>query len=147
MPDNFKKSCIEEAINLGYPLEECDTLQAYFQGGALMAYTGYAHRELSVKMYIARYTATVLYLDDHFKLHYDGLLRFNERFLRNDHQEEKIFQCLSMLLLELPQHFNPIASNLITVSTFNFIASLIIEHDTADMKVAILYPSIRFETD
>ena len=135
MPNDFKDMCIEDAIAHGYPIEGSDTLHAYFQGGAFMAFTGYAHREPSIRMYVARYTTTVLYLDDHFKTHFDGLLHFNERFMRNDPQEEIIFQCLSRLLEELPQYFNAVACNLITVSTFNFVTSLIIEHDTVDTEV------------
>ena len=136
MPDKFCEKCIEDAISLGYPMEGYVTLQKYFKVGGMMAYASYAHREMAVRMYIARYTAIHLYLDDHFKEHYHGLLCFNERLLRNEHQEEEIFQCLSKLLLELPQHFSPVACNLMTVSTLNYVASLIIEHDTEDMTVA-----------
>ena len=69
MPDDLKNSCIADAIDAGYPLEGFEALRGYFQGGALMAYTGYAHRELPVRKFIARYTATVLYLDDRFSIH------------------------------------------------------------------------------
>ena len=135
MPEDFRKSCIRSAIDCGYPLEGFESLQAYFEVGSMMGYAAYAHRELAVRMYIARYTAIHLYLDDNFKKHYYGLIRFNDTFIRNEKQEEKIFQCLSKLLLELSQHFNPVACNLMTVSTLNYVASLILEHDTEDMEV------------
>ena len=135
MPDKFKQECIDDAISHGYPMEGYDSLQAYFQVGAMMAYTSYSHRSLPIRMYIARFTAIHLYLDDNFSIHYDGLVRFNERLLHKESQEERIFRCLSMLLSESSQHFNPIACNLMTVSTSNYVACLILEHDAGDMKV------------
>lgn len=144
MTDDFYKACMDEAYNLGDPLNS-EIFPPYIVVGAMIAQAAYAHlKDRSIQVYIALYTAILTYLDDKYEHHVAALTSFNERFVRGDDQADKVLQILAKLLYELPHRYSSIASSMIITSTMNYITSLILELETSEMPVGVACSSILY---
>lgn len=133
----FEKACCATARKRGYPLEGPHTILPFMPAGVVMATTAYAHLpEKSVQIYIALYTAFLVYLDDVFQADIGAVKEFNERFAANATQENPSLQGFANLLRDdTPKHFGRVVSNLIVTSTLNLVTALLLEHETQDMVV------------
>lgn len=104
-----------------------------------MSTTAYAHiRDIRARIFITLYTAVLVYLDDVFEHDVQAVHDFNQRFLRNEPQEDLVLDAFSkMLSVELPAIYGTFASNIIITSTLNLVTALLLEHETRGMEVCI----------
>ena len=82
----------------------------------------------STRIYIALYTAALIYLDDTFQQDIQGVSTFNERFVNNKPQEDPVLEGFGVLLRTATLHFDHVPSNIILTSTLNLVTALSLEH-------------------
>lgn len=139
----FHDACVEEAVRRGYPLDtptaRGHTLRAFLPQGTVMSMTAYAHLEdEATRIYIALYTALLIYLDDVFKDDVETVSEFNEHFIQGQQQGNSVFDALADVLRETPQHFGLVVSNLIIAATLNLITALPLERESLSLNVSHL---------
>ena len=100
--------------------------------------TAYSHlTNESIRIFIALYTAFLLYLDDIFQNNIQPLREFNERFVLKQSQENEVLNSFADLLLEMPELFTGVVFNIMINSTLNFVTGLLLEYETRGMAVKI----------
>lgn len=115
------------------------SLRPFMPGGVVMATTAYAHLDnKSTQIFIALYTAFLIYLDDVFQHDVEHVYCFNERFILCQAQDDPVLDGFASLLREFPQHFGRVVSNIMITSTLNLVTALLLEHETQDMKVRLI---------
>lgn len=103
-----------------------------------MATTAYAHLpNESTRIFIALYTAFLIYLDDVFQKDVDRVSVFNDRFIQGQPQEDPVLDSFAALLHEIPNHYGRVVSNIMLTSTLNLVNALLLEHETQTMPVRI----------
>ncbi len=135
----FYDLCCKRAIDKGYPMSTDPTvpsLRPCMNVGAQLAYYMYAHLEnKETQMFIALYTAFMVYVDSAFVHDNQNLRVFIERFIRGKRQMDPVLQSLSHLLKEIPDHWEPVVASLILTGSLNFINAPTLEYQTQGMKV------------
>ncbi|OAX39478.1 terpenoid synthase [Rhizopogon vinicolor AM-OR11-026] len=135
--------CCQEAINRGFQMDGNYPIRPYMAVGVAMFCSSFAHLpDRTTRMWICLFSAVITCVDDIPNRGQDTvhLYRFNERFANRQPQGESVLNALDTLMREVPHHYSPVVSNLITTSTLDFISSLLIEHDTKDMQISMTAP-------
>ncbi|EDR03562.1 uncharacterized protein LACBIDRAFT_331339 [Laccaria bicolor S238N-H82] len=137
----FHNACCQVARSKGYAMETypgARSLHPFMPGGVVMATTAYAHLDnKSTQIFIALYTAFLIYLDDVFQHDIELVYCFNERFILCQPQDDPVLDGFASLLREFPQHFGRVVSNIMTTSTLNLVTALLLEHETQNMKSSL----------
>ncbi|TFK38295.1 isoprenoid synthase domain-containing protein [Crucibulum laeve] len=138
---DFHDACCREARRKGYPMDStypgCTSLYPFIPGGVVMATTAYSHlHKQDARIFIALYTAFLIYLDDIFQKDVGLVSEFNERFIHKRAQLDPVLDSFADLLYELPQHFGRVVSNIMVTSTLNLVTALLLEHETQDMTLS-----------
>ncbi|KAG2039920.1 terpenoid synthase [Suillus americanus] len=139
--------CCQEAINRGFPMSGGDySIRPYMSVGVAMSSIAYGHLAgRATKMWICLFTAVGMCIDDALNRgqNMDHVYHFNERFSNCQEQGDPVLNAWDVLLREVPHHYSPLVSNLITTSALDFVSGLLLEYETKDMEVskeAPLYP-------
>jgi hypothetical protein len=133
--DALYTECCEEAINRGIPMEGKYSIRPYMASGVEMLALTYAHLpDRATKMWICLFTAAISGIDNNID-DIEHVYAFNERFASCQPQGDPALQAIDTLLREIPRLYSPLVSNLIITSSLDYITSILIEHETKDMKV------------
>ncbi|KAF8889652.1 isoprenoid synthase domain-containing protein [Infundibulicybe gibba] len=136
----FENICYKEAHRRGYPVSETlesHSIHPFLPGGVVMATTAYRHlTDQSTRIFIALYTAFLIYLDDVFRHDVSAISQFNDRFINQQPQGDAVLDSFANLLLECPQHFGRFASNMIVTSTLNLVTAMLLEYETCGMTLS-----------
>ncbi|KAG1883939.1 isoprenoid synthase domain-containing protein [Suillus subluteus] len=142
----YYSECCQEAINRGFPMDGEYSIRAYMDVGVAMASNSYAHLpDPAARMWMCLFTAVSTRIDDMMVKGEDmvHVYHFNERFVNCQPQGNPILNALDVVLRKITCLHSPIVSNLITVSTFNFMTSNCLDNETKDMQISPktpLYP-------
>ncbi|KAG1846124.1 isoprenoid synthase domain-containing protein [Suillus tomentosus] len=141
----YYSECYQEAINRGFPMDGKYSIRSYMDVGVVLASTAYAHLPKAARMWICLFTAIVVSIDDTMDRTEDvvHVYYFNERFVNCQSQGNPVLDALDVILREITCFHSPLVSNLITVSTLNFITSNCLDNETKDMQISPrtpLYP-------
>lgn len=94
-----------------------------------MASTAYAHLDCKrTRIFIALYTAFLIYLDDVFQNEVEEVRSFNQRFMQGQPQGDIVLDAFAKLLHGTSQHFDQLASDIIMTSTLNLVTALSLEY-------------------
>lgn len=130
------EACYKDALRRGCSLEEERSVYPFIPGGVAMAATAYAHLEdMPTQIYIAMYTAFLIYLDDVFQHDVAEVSSFNQRFITNQPQGDPVLDAFAYLLLEMPERYGTLLSNMMITSTMKLVTALVLEKETSDMRV------------
>ncbi|KAG1721924.1 isoprenoid synthase domain-containing protein [Suillus lakei] len=137
---------VVEAINRGFPMDGKYSIRAYMDIGVAMASNAYAHLpDDAARMWMCLFTAVATRIDDMMVRGEDmaHVYRFNERFVSCQPQGDPVLSALDVIMREIASLHSPLVSNLITISTLNFVSSNCLDNETKDMQIspqAPLYP-------
>ncbi|KAK7036079.1 isoprenoid synthase domain-containing protein [Favolaschia claudopus] len=138
----FYLECHAGAVERGWP---ADSVAKHLPGGVAMGSFGYAHLpNRTTRILIAIYTACGIYLDDVYKEDVDAASMFNQRFFEHSPQADPVLDCFARVILELGDHFERVASNIMMTSTLNAVTALTLEFKTQGMPIhpkALGYPT------
>jgi len=130
--------CCQEAINRGLPMDGKYSIRPFLAVGSTLTATAYAHLpDRSTRMWICLFTAACTTIDDIVDKEQDigHVYRFNERFANCQPQADPVLSGLDALMREVVHYYSPLISNMIVTSLFDFMSSLLLDHETKDMKV------------
>lgn len=142
----YHSECCQEAVNRGFPMDGEYSIRAYKVIGVAMASYSYTHLpDHAARMWMCLFTAVSTRIDDMMVKGEDmeHVYHFNERFVNCQPQGNPILDALDMVLREITCLHSPLVSNLITVSTLNFMSSNCLDNETKDMQTlpqTPLYP-------
>ncbi|KAF8815635.1 terpenoid synthase [Phlegmacium glaucopus] len=132
--------CIQECKLKGYPIDKAHgkaSILKYIPCGVMNSCTGYAHlKNRSTLVFIAIYTAFLLWVDDTYTEHVKGVDTFHERFVTGQQQPNEALDGLARLLRETNLHYHGIQAHVILTSTLNFITSMLLDFETQGMAVS-----------
>lgn len=144
--NNFLNTCCEEAGRRGYPLDSfpaATSLRPFMVGGVVMATTAYAHLPLvRTRIFIAIYTAFLIYLDDVFQSRIDAVRGFNQRFIKKQPQGDAVLDAFAGFLHEFPAHFGLVASNIMVTATLNLVTALLLEQEMRNLTVRRIFRTL-----
>ena len=101
-------------------------------GAAVYAETTYAHTSPAHRLYIARYTASLMYIDDLGARALDAVMRFTGRFARGEPQPDPVLEVLAGLLRKAHELWNVYSADAIVAGTLDAVAAMYIEYTTQD---------------
>ncbi|KJA17818.1 hypothetical protein HYPSUDRAFT_205915 [Hypholoma sublateritium FD-334 SS-4] len=132
--------CCRRAIEQGYPMgtdPAVPSLRPFIPSGVIMAATAYAHLENeATRVFIALYTAFVVFVDDVYQRDNGAVRVFMERFVRGEKQADPLLDGLAHILQELPDHFEPVVAGIILTATLNLVNASTLEFQTQGMEVS-----------
>ena len=142
----FHDLCCQRAIERGYPMgtdPSVPSLRPFIPSGVIMAATAYAHLENeATRVFIALYTAFLVFVDDAYENDNAAVRVFTERFVRGEKQAEPLLDGMARVLQEISDHFEPVAAGIVLTGTLNFISSLTLDFQTQGMEVRFMSSSI-----
>ena len=112
-------------------------------GAAVYAETTYAHTSPAHRLYIARYTASLMYIDDLGARALDAVMRFTGRFARGEPQPAPVLEVLAGLLRKAHELWNVYSADAIVAGTLDAVAAMYIEYTTKHVAIkpqATWYP-------
>lgn len=131
--------CCQRAIEQGYPMSSDRSelsLLPFIPSGVIMSATAYTHIESeATRVFIALYTAFLVYVDDVYERDNRAVRVFIERFVRGEKQMESVLDGLARFLPEIADHYEPVVANIILTATLNLINASTLEFQTQGMKV------------
>ena len=99
--------------------------------------TAYRHLpDIDAQVYVALYTAFLIYTDDVFHTNIDAVLYFNDRFVHGEPQADAAMDSFAELLHQIPKRNGRVVANMMITSTLNLVTALILEHETQGMPVS-----------
>ncbi|KAF9024115.1 terpenoid synthase, partial [Hymenopellis radicata] len=105
--------------------------------GITIASISYGHLENpSLRLYVALYTAFLMYLDDTFASDVAGLASFHGRFCRAESHGNVVLDFFSSFLRDTHAYFDYMAANLIITAALNFVTALVLEQRTKNIKLS-----------
>ncbi|KAK2589923.1 hypothetical protein QQS21_012395 [Conoideocrella luteorostrata] len=131
----FTAHCIQESMDRGYVTPTNDSFKLFIPAGVAMACTAYGHQPLNVQVFICFYTAFAIYVDDMSSKDIMAVEQFNHRFVTGQPQSLELLDHFAALLKLVPDVFSPIAANIITTSTLDFITAQLLENAVKDHKL------------
>ncbi|KAF9479343.1 terpenoid synthase [Pholiota conissans] len=138
---DFHNRCCAVALERGYPMgsdRTAPSLLPFIPSGVIMACTAYTHIEdEATRIFIALYTAFLVYVDDAYERDNERVCVFIERFLRREKQLDPVLDSMASFLLEIPVHYEPVAASIILTSTLNLINASTLEFQTKGMKASL----------
>ena len=109
----------------------------FIPDGVAMALTAYAHLKTDdERVYIAMYTAFLIYIEDIFHKDMGIVQQFNSRFTLHQPKENAVLDALSNLLLEMPDRFDSIVANIMIASTLNLVTAALLEDQLESISVS-----------
>ncbi|OJA12904.1 hypothetical protein AZE42_12243 [Rhizopogon vesiculosus] len=121
-----------------------DSISPYIPAGVALTANAYAHLpDHATKMWISLLISVSIVIDDHSLnggLDMVHLFPFNERFVSCQPQGDPVLKALDSLLREAPRHYSPLVSNLIVTSWLDFVSSILLDHETKDMRISAETP-------
>jgi hypothetical protein len=131
--------CCQEAIKRGFPMDGKYSIRPYIPAAVALTANAYAHLpDHATKMWISLLISVSIVIDDHSLnggLDMVHLFPFNERFVSCQPQGDPALKALDSLLREASRHYSPLVSNLIVTSVLDFVSSILLDHETKDMRV------------
>ncbi len=132
-------TCCQRAIEQGYPMSADRSelsLLPFIPSGVIMSATAYTHiGNEATRVFIALYTAFLVYVDDVYERDNSAVRVFIERFVRGEKQLEPVLEGLARFLPEIADHYEPVVANIILTATLNLINASTLEFQTQGMKV------------
>ncbi|KAF5390788.1 hypothetical protein D9757_004432 [Collybiopsis confluens] len=141
--------CYNEARKRGYMIEGNEELKPFIPQGVAIASTAYAHlpeNTAGIQIWIALITAAAIYCDDKFLKDTSSVDVFCDRLLRGQPQADRALNAFAELIVETPKYFPPLTANLIMVSIFNFINSILLNKQTLGMEASPVADNYRIFT-
>ena len=134
--------CIQECKLKGYPIGKSHgkaSILRHIPCGVIMASTAYAHlKNRSTQVFIAMFTAYLIWMDDAYTQNVTGVDYFTARFVTGQQQATECLDGLARLLRETTLHYHGIQANLILMASLNFITSTILDFETQGMVVSFI---------
>ena len=132
------QECTDEAIRRGYPVEGDHSVCTFLRVGVVYAATAGRHHGRPTQIWIALYTACVIYVDEipvRFPSEIPDIHRFTDRFFGREQQGNAVLDTLADIIRQAPNLFRPIPSKLIMTSSLNFFTANLLEYETGSMEV------------
>jgi hypothetical protein len=135
--------CIQECNLKMYPIDKAHgkaSILKYIPCGVIIASKGYAHlKSRSTQVFIALYSAFLIWINDTHTRDAIGVDTFSERFVTGQQQANGGLDGFSRLLCETNFHYHGIQANVIITTSLNFLTSTILDFETRRMAVMIRY--------
>ncbi|KAG1835184.1 isoprenoid synthase domain-containing protein [Suillus variegatus] len=141
LDETWYSECCQEATKRGYSM---DAILPYMSIGVALTSNAYGHLpDRSTKMWICLFTVICTTMDDKmtsgkYLVH---VYRFNERFANCLPHEHPVMHALDGLIREVACHYSAPMSNLIVTSALDYVSSLLLDHETKDMRISPQAPS------
>ena len=104
----------------------------------MLASIAYGHLKCrSTQLFIALYTAFLVWSEDTHALDVTGLDSFNERFVTGRKQANEALDGFDRFLRETNLHYNSIQTSVILTGGLNFITAIILEFETQGILVSL----------
>ncbi|OJA17559.1 hypothetical protein AZE42_09098 [Rhizopogon vesiculosus] len=134
----------KEAINRGFQMDGKSSIRPYIPAAVALASNAYAHLpDHATKLWICLLISVIICIDDRCLdrgLDIVHLFPFNERFVSCQPQGDPALKALDSLLREAPRYYSPLVSNLIVTSILDFVSSLLLDHETKDLRISTSTP-------
>lgn len=141
LDNDFYEECIEDAKRRGYPVDGVNSVRTFLPLGVSYAGTAGAHLSHRPTLtWIALYTSCSFFVDEisqRFPEEMPNMYRFNDKFIRGEPQGCAVLDAYADLNRRTSELYPPVASQLITASTLNYVAANLLEYETKSMKVCI----------
>ncbi|KAG9315972.1 isoprenoid synthase domain-containing protein [Chiua virens] len=138
--EDLYQECIEDAVQRGYPVDGDQSVRTYLHEGVMYAATAGVHLPHRLtQIWIALYTSCAIFVDDapnRFLSEMPNIYRFNDRFISNEPQGNRVLDAFADILRRTSELYRPVASQLITTATLNFVTANLLEHETRTMKIS-----------
>ncbi|TFK66368.1 terpenoid synthase [Pluteus cervinus] len=133
-------ACWAELTRRG-PLLESDksrrALRRTIPTGVIIASAAFRHLpHQSTRVFIALFTALLVYIDDIFQYNIEDIKCFNERFVRHEPQGDALLDFYAQLCMEFQQHFNPFASKIMLTTSMDFVTAQLLEYSMEEMQLS-----------
>ncbi|KAF5390791.1 hypothetical protein D9757_004431 [Collybiopsis confluens] len=136
MDEPLLQLCYNEATKRGYMVEGDEELKPFIPQGLAIAFTAYAHLDITMQVWIALTTAGAIYCDDRLIKDTSSINVFWERLFRGERQADRALNAFADLILEARKYFPRLTANLIASSVFDFMNSIILDKETLGMEVS-----------
>lgn len=130
----FEAAC-DSATKRGCCMSGPGNLLSALRVGASFGSTSYRHREFDVQLFTALFTAYATYMDDMCARDASLVGKFVDNFILNKPQGHPVLDAFAGLLLEMPEKFSEVVSNLMITSSLNLITAWLLEADVPHMIV------------
>ncbi|KAJ8517213.1 hypothetical protein ONZ45_g5589 [Pleurotus djamor] len=138
--DAFFEECWKEAASRGCPLDDSPSVRSIrpkLVSGVGMAIYTFGHlKDKPIQMYIAMYTALLMYVEDYLQHEVELVSSFQIKLITREDQGHPVLNALAALLLELPEKFEKVVSNIILTSALNYITGVWLEHQTESLELS-----------
>lgn len=132
MDQKYLTSCLEDAQRRG-----CDIVDVNLDKGIAMGHITYRYlKNEPTRVFIGVLTAIIGHIDDNYRTFADGLEDFVDRFLRQFPQRYPILDQVATMLHEIPNHWGPVASNMILTSIFDYFTSTMVDNAIEGMEAS-----------
>ena len=139
LDERFTGLCVEDATRRGCIMSGPQSFRPFITDGVAMSLTAYAHlNDEDAMVYIAIYTAFLIYLEDIFHKDVDLVREFNTRFALHQPKGNAVLDALATFLMEMPERFGRVVANLMMTSTLNLITAVILEDELQNISVSKL---------
>ena len=132
---------MDDAIRRGYPVDGDQSVRTFLREGVVYGATAGGHLpHRPTQIWIALYTSCAIFLDeaaDLFQEEMPNIYCFNDRFIRKEPQGSGVLDAFADIMRRGSDLFRPVASQLITTSTLNFVTANLLEYETKSMQVSI----------
>ncbi|TFK66369.1 terpenoid synthase [Pluteus cervinus] len=133
-------ACWAEVTRRGSLVESDNTkriLGRFIPMGVIIASASYRHLpHQPTKVFIALYTALLVYIDGIFQYNTNDIKCFNERFVRREPQGDVLLDFLAQLFMEFDHHFHPFASKVMLTASMDFMTAQLLESTTEEMQLS-----------
>ncbi|KAI0394333.1 isoprenoid synthase domain-containing protein [Xylariaceae sp. FL0594] len=133
--NKLEEDCIADAVRRKYITDEDQTLKRFIPAGVSISSNAYSHQRQDIQIFVAIWTALLVYLDDVGDKDVERIRAFNYRFVTGSRHEDAMLNHLTEMLREMPAMFGRIEADLMVISTMNGLTSLLIEHEIKDVKL------------
>ena len=139
----FTAAC-DSASRFGCCMSGPLSVVPHLRMGAMMGSVPFGHRELDIQLFIALYTGYLLHMDDMCQRDASLVGNFIDTFTLHQPQGHPVLDAFAELLLDLPDKFGKVISNVMVTSALNMITALLLEVEVPDMSVSSYMFSVLF---
>lgn len=134
-PNVFKAAC-DKASEYGCCMSGPLSIVPAIKVGTLMGTACYGHRDFEIQLFMSLFTAYTVYMDDACTPDASLASKFVESFASGQPQGHPVLDALAAILLEIPQKFGKVVSNLVLTSALNLVTSWLLEAEIPRISVS-----------
>lgn len=135
----FYDQCIEGMVKRGWSASTQAVIRSLLPPSIVMSLEAYPHICRPTQIFIAFYTAFMIFLDDTAsKENLDLLMTFSKDLMQKRSHGNEVLDALAELLREIPEHYGDMGGGIILSTTLRYITSVVMEEEVSQYMVSTL---------